>query len=91
MPLVTGGPDVKFCHFEFKLDIGVLAVFRQMFLEQFELGGRWSPAVTVLLVVSWVPIADLDSGLCAGGRSSIRAPRWPRSQRLRFSDPSSCS
>ena len=63
MPLVTGGPDVKFCHSSSNLMLAYLPSFGRFFSSSLS----WRtmvPAVTVLLVVSWVPIPILTT-VCA--------------------------
>src|ERR1700687_3470377 len=63
MPLVTGGPEVKFCHSNSNLMLAYLPSFGRYFSNRC----NWrmiTPDVAVLVVVSWVPM-PIVTAVCA--------------------------
>src|ERR1700753_297643 len=70
--LVTGGPDVKFCHSNSNLMLAYLPSVGRYF------SNRCScritvPVVAVLVVVSWVPMPMVTVSAARAGCASIRA------------------
>src|SRR4029077_11693872 len=66
MPLVTGGPEVKLFHSNSNLTFAYLPSFGRYFVSRLSCR-MMTPAVTVLVVVSWVPIPIVTTVCACGG------------------------
>ena len=79
MPLVTGGPDVKFCHSNSNLMLAYLPSVGRYFSSSLS----WRmivPVVAVLVVVSWVPIPIVTVVCAAAGLAKANAAAAPRTE-----------